>query len=135
MPKARKRYVGLDVHKNVGEYCILDTEGKKLDGGNFICEQSVLVNFAKKVLSPNDQVALKATTSTWTVVDILEPFVEKIVVGNEGLPPALTFDRLSSGEQRVLKEMGMTEKVLASEKVGYITHPKKTTPQAGQSRK
>jgi len=82
MPKTRKRYVGLDVHKDVVEYCILDTEGKKLDGGNFICEQSVLVNFAKKVLSPNDQVALETTTSTWTVVDILEPFVEKIVVGN-----------------------------------------------------
>ena len=64
------------------EYCILDTEGKKIDGGNFICEQSVLVNFAKNVLSLNDHVAMETTTSTWTVVDILEPFVEKIVVGN-----------------------------------------------------
>jgi len=82
MPKARKRYVGLDVHKNVVEYCILDSEGKKLDGGNIICEQSVLVKFAQNVLSPNDHVALETTTSTWTVVDILEPFVEKIVVGN-----------------------------------------------------
>jgi len=82
MPKTRKRYVGLDVHKDVVEYCILDTEGKKLDGGNFICEQSALVNFAKKVLSLNDQVALETTTSTWTVVDILEPFVDKIVVSN-----------------------------------------------------
>jgi transposase len=82
MPKARKRYVGLDVHKDVVEYCIIDSEGKKLDGGNFICEKSVLVNFAKNVLSPRDQVALESTTSTWTVVDILEPFVEKIAVGN-----------------------------------------------------
>lgn len=82
MPNARKRYVGLDVHKDVVEYCILDREGKKLDGGNFICEQSVLVNFAKNVLSPKDQVALESTTNTWAVVDILEPFVEKIVVGN-----------------------------------------------------
>ena len=82
MPKARKRYVGLDVHKDVVEYCILDREGKKLDGGNFICEASVLGNFAKNVLSPQDHVALEATMNTWTVVDILEPFVEKIVVGN-----------------------------------------------------
>jgi len=82
MPTTRKRYVGLDVHKDVVEYCILDTEGKKLDGGNFICEQSILVNFAKNVLSPKDHVVLETTTSTWTVVDILEPFVEKIVVGN-----------------------------------------------------
>jgi transposase len=82
MQKARKRYVGLDVHKDVVEYCILDREGQKLDGGHFICEQSVITNFAKNVLSPKDQVALEATMSTWTVVDILEPFVEKIVVGN-----------------------------------------------------
>jgi transposase len=82
MPQTRKRYVGLDVHKDVVEYCILDTDGKKLDGGNFVCEQSILVNFAKKVLSPKDHVALEATTNTWAVVDILEPFVEKIVVGN-----------------------------------------------------
>jgi len=82
MSKARKRYVGLDVHKDVVEYCILDAEGRKLDGGNFICEQSVLVNFAKNVLSPKDHVALETTTNTWTVVDILEPFVEQIVVGN-----------------------------------------------------
>jgi transposase len=82
MPKARKRYVGLDVHKDVVEYCIIDTEGKKLDGGRFICEQSVLVNFAKNTLSPRDHVALESTTNTWAIVDILEPFVEKIVVGN-----------------------------------------------------
>ena len=82
MKKARKRYVGLDVHKDVVEYCILDREGKKLDGGRFICEASVLVNFATNVLSPKDQVALEATMHTWTIVDILEPFVEKIVVGN-----------------------------------------------------
>ena len=29
---------------------------------------------------------------------------------NEGLPPALTFDELSSGEKRVLQEMGVAEK-------------------------
>jgi transposase len=82
MPNIRKRYVGLDVHKDVVEYCILDRQGKKLDGGRFICEKSVLVNFAQKVLSPKDQIALEATTNTWAVVDILEPFVEKIAVGN-----------------------------------------------------
>ena len=82
MSKARKRYVGLDVHKDVVEYCILDAEGRKLGGGNFICEQSILVNFAQNVLSPNDHVALETTSNTWAVVDILKPFVKQIVVGN-----------------------------------------------------
>ena len=49
------------------------------------------------------------------------------VYKNEGLPQALTFDKLSSGEQRVLKEMGVLEKVLANAKVGIIARSKKAT--------
>ena len=82
MKRARKRYVGLDVHKDVVEYCILDAAGKKIDGGRIICEQSVLQRFATNTLSSKDHVALEATTNTWSVVDILEPHVAKIVVGN-----------------------------------------------------
>ena len=82
MQRARKRYVGLDVHKDVVEYCILDAAGKKIDGGRILCEQSVLQQFATKTLSPKDHVALEATTNTWSVVDILEPHVAKIVFGN-----------------------------------------------------
>ncbi len=82
MPRPQKRYVGLDIHKEVVEYCILDAAGKKLDGGRIPCEHSVLVNFAKKVLAKGDCLAMEATTNTWSIVDILEPFVAKIVVGN-----------------------------------------------------
>jgi transposase len=82
MKHARKRYVGLDVHKDVVEYCILDAAGKKIDGGRIVCEQSVLKRFATKTLSSKDHVALEATTNTWSVVDIIEPHVAKIVVGN-----------------------------------------------------
>ena len=82
MKHARKRYVGLDVHKDVVEYCILDAAGKKVDGGRIICEQSVLQRFATSTLSSKDHVALESTTNTWSVVDILEPHVAKIVVGN-----------------------------------------------------
>jgi len=82
MKRARKRYVGLDVHKDVVEYCILDAAGKKIDGGRILCEQSVLKQFAMKTLSTKDHVALEATANTWSVVDIIEPHVAKIVVGN-----------------------------------------------------
>ena len=82
MKSRRKRYVGLDIHKDVVEYCILDAAGKKLDGGRIVCEQTVLVNFAKNVLAKNDILAMEATTNTWSVVDILEPYVTKIVIGN-----------------------------------------------------
>ena len=82
MKHARKRYVGLDVHKDVVEYCILDAAGKKIDGGRILCEQSVLKRFATTTLSSKDHVALESTANTWSVVDILEPHVAKIVVGN-----------------------------------------------------
>jgi transposase len=82
MKHARKRYVGLDIHKDVVEYCILDAAGKKIDGGRIVCEQSVLQRFAMQTLSPKDHIALEATANTWSVVDILEPHVAKIVVGN-----------------------------------------------------
>ena len=57
------------------------------------------------------------------------------VYKNEGLPPALTFDNLSSGEQRVLKEMGVAEKVQKNEKVGMIVRPKKATASPKKSGK
>jgi transposase len=82
MKSRRKRYVGLDIHKDVVEYCILDAAGKKLDGGRIVCEQTVLVNFAKNVLAKSDILAMEATTNTWSVVDILKPHVTKIVIGN-----------------------------------------------------
>jgi transposase len=82
MQRARKRYVGLDVHKDAVEYCILDAAGKKIDGGRILCEQSVLQRFATQTLSPKDHVALESTWNTWSIVDILEPHVAKIVVGN-----------------------------------------------------
>jgi hypothetical protein len=57
------------------------------------------------------------------------------VYKKEGLPPALTFDELSCGEQRVLKEMGVLEKVRAKEKVEMIAQPKKAKTPPKQSGK
>ena len=82
MKQARKRYVGLDVHKDEVEYCILDVAGNKIDGGRILCEQSVLQRFAMTTLSQKDHVALESTWNTWSIVDILEPHVANIVVGN-----------------------------------------------------
>jgi hypothetical protein len=59
------------------------------------------------------------------VVHYVPPLAD--VYKKEGLPPALTFAELSSGEQRVLKEMGVAEAVLAREKVGFLVRPKKAT--------
>ncbi len=76
------RYVGLDVHKRFIEYCILDATGKKLSRGQTACIRATLEDFATTVLEPTDQVALEASTNTWSVAAILRPHVARITVSN-----------------------------------------------------
>lgn len=76
------RYIGLDVHKRFIEVCILDASGKVVFRGKTSCHRAELKCFAKLRFKRTDRVALEATTNTWPVVEILEPFVDEIVVGN-----------------------------------------------------
>ena len=76
------RYVGLDVHKRFIEICILDAKGKALYRGRADCRRDALLRFAKERLRPSDRLALEATTNTWPVVEVLQPFVAQVVVGN-----------------------------------------------------
>ncbi|MDQ7005866.1 MAG: IS110 family transposase [Acidobacteriota bacterium] len=75
-------FVGLDVHKKVVEAAIIDQDGKLVQRDRFPCTRSELLNFAKRFLSPEAELALEATTNTWAVVDILQPFVSQVVVSN-----------------------------------------------------
>jgi transposase len=76
------RYVGLDLHKQFIEVCILDAGGRVLYRGRTGCLRSELEHFARRKLTPEDRVALEATTNTWAVVAILRPFVAAVVVSN-----------------------------------------------------
>jgi transposase len=76
------RYVGLDVHKQFVEVCILDQKGKMLYRGQVDCCRGALQHFAQHRLKRSDRVALEATTNTWPVVEILRPFVARVVVSN-----------------------------------------------------
>jgi transposase len=76
------RYIGLDVDKRFIEVCILDGSGKPAFRGKASCVREELIRFAKAKLKRTDQVALESTTNTWPVVEILRPFVARIVVGN-----------------------------------------------------
>jgi transposase len=76
------RFVGLDVHKQFVEACILDDQGKALFRGRADCDRKALERFACKRLKKTDRLALEATTNTWPIVEILRPFVAMIVVGN-----------------------------------------------------
>lgn len=77
------RFVGLDVHKRVLQVCIIDVKGKvvfrqRLE--NF--DRQRLLEFARQHLTPQDRIALEATTNTWAVARLLRPFVAQVVVSN-----------------------------------------------------
>lgn len=76
------RYVGLDVHKEFVEVCVIDRRGKILSRSRVVCHRDTLLEFASKQLKKTDRVALEATTNTWPVVEILRPHVARVVVGN-----------------------------------------------------
>lgn len=76
------RFVGIDIHKRVGEVAILDEQGKVLDRTTIAMERGYLETFATRVLKPTDRVVVEATSNTWAVVQILKPHVAEVVVSN-----------------------------------------------------
>lgn len=76
------RFVGLDVHKRVIEVCIIDEKGVVLKRLRFDLTRESLLKFATEVLTPQDKVALEATTNTWAVVRLIKPHVTEVVVSN-----------------------------------------------------
>lgn len=76
------RFVGLDVHKTVTQSAIVNPRGDQLSSDRFGCSRSELELYARTQLLPTDRVALEATTNTWGIVEILEPYVQEVVVSN-----------------------------------------------------
>jgi transposase len=76
------RTVGLDLHKEVAEWCFVDEEGKVLGRERVEVSPETLEAFAKKHLRKTDRVALEATTNTWAVVRLLKPHVAEVKVSN-----------------------------------------------------
>lgn len=76
------RYVGMDVHKRIVIVCILSEVGKRLLQLRVRCTREALIEFAERSLEPDDHVVLEATTNTWAVVDLLTPYVNRVVVSN-----------------------------------------------------
>jgi len=76
------RFVGLDVHKRLVQACILDERGAQQAMLRFELSVQKLVVFAEQHLDRDCAVALEATTNTWAVVDVLEPYCARIVVSN-----------------------------------------------------
>jgi transposase len=76
------RFIGCDIHKKQVTVCVLDEEGRVVGRHRIACTREALVRFAEEHLEPSDELALEATTHTWAVVELLEPFVARLVVSN-----------------------------------------------------
>ena len=75
-------FAALDLHKKIVEAVLLDDHGAPAWRGRFPATRAALENFARTRLTPDHHLALEATTNTWAVVTLLEPFVAEVVVSN-----------------------------------------------------
>jgi transposase len=75
-------FAAFDLHKKEVEAVILSDLGDLTHRERFPTTREALVDFAKRKLSPDTQLALEATTNTWPVVELLRPFVKSITVSN-----------------------------------------------------
>ncbi len=76
-----KWYIGLDVHKSVVEACVIVEEGRRLCRRRIDCTRDSLV-LCSEELTKEDSVALEVTTDPWAETDLLQPFVDRLVVSN-----------------------------------------------------
>ena len=82
MTPSNVRFVGLDVHKEMAEACLVDPAGQVVGRMRFAVNRPTLESFATQILRPTDQVALEATTHCWAVAEALRPHVARVVVSN-----------------------------------------------------
>jgi transposase len=101
------RFIGCDVHKRQVTICVLDEGGRVIGRHRIASTREALVRFAERHLQPDDQLALEATTNTWAVVDLLEPFVGRLVVSNPLRTRAIAAAKIKTDhiDARVLAEL------------------------------
>ena len=75
-------FAALDLHKKIVEAIVVDDQGHTLHRDRFPATGTALLHFAKRHLSPETSLALEATTNTWAVVSLLQPFVKEVVPSN-----------------------------------------------------
>jgi len=101
------RFLGWDIHKKQATICMLAADGRLLGRYRIPCTREALLTFARKTLRPDDQMAMEATTHTWAVVEVLAPFVGRIVVSNPLRTRAIAAAKIKTDkiDARVLAEL------------------------------
>jgi len=76
------RFVGVDLHKEIAEYHIVDAKGASIRRGKFPVNAESIMRFASDQLRKCDHVAVEATSNTWAFVRLIRDHVERVVVSN-----------------------------------------------------
>lgn len=101
------RFVGIDAHKKILQYCILDADGTRLEEGSATVTKPELERFARETLTVEDEIVLEATSNTWAIVDLLEPQVQRVVVSNPMKTRAIASAKIKTDriDARILAEL------------------------------
>jgi transposase len=125
------RFFGLDVHKDVVQICGLDANGKELMNRQIPCTRESLLAWARGSLRPEDHMALEATTNSWAVVELVQPFVSRLVVSNPMKTKAIAEARVKTDrvDARVLAQLlrvdflpGVWIPDAATRRLRHLTH-------------
>jgi len=82
-------FAALDLHKAEIEAVLVDDSGRLTRRLRFPTTREAITAFAQRYLSPEYLVAMEATFNTWAVVDLIQPFVGSVTVGNPLLTRAI----------------------------------------------
>ena len=89
-------FAALDLHRKVVEAIVVDDAGTVLHRDRFPATREALTAFAQRHLTPDTVVAVEATTNTWAVVRLLQPFVREVVPSNPLKTRAIAESRIKT---------------------------------------
>lgn len=78
----RPRFVGVDLHKQVATYHVVDEGGTTLEEGRLEVTPRAILDFAAGTLRAADSLAVESTSNTWAFVRLVRPHVARVVVSN-----------------------------------------------------
>lgn len=74
------RFIGIDIHKKMANYAMVDKEKRLLSQGSF--KMTDLALWAEKNLTQNDAVVIEATGNSYYVFDLISPYAGSVEIAN-----------------------------------------------------
>jgi transposase len=89
-------FAALDLHKKEIEAGVFDDAGQLTLRQRFPATREAITQFAQRHLSRAHKVVVEATFNTWAIVDLLQPLVHSVTVGNPLLTRAIAHAKVKT---------------------------------------